>query len=52
MPKDSQIDPKGARKKKAGGGPTMYESGADGESASPKTQSGNRLSPGDDKKKS
>ena len=50
MPKDSQIDKKAVLKKKSRGGPTMAESGADGESRSAKTQSGNRKQAGDDKK--
>ena len=49
MPKDSQIDKKDVVKRKAHGGPTMTESGSDGESRSAKTQSGNRKQAGDDK---
>jgi hypothetical protein len=50
MAKDSQIDKKHMRKQKSHGGPTMAESGGDGESRSAKTQSGNRKKAGDDKK--
>jgi hypothetical protein len=50
MPKDSQIDKKEVLKKKSRGGPTMAESGADGESRSAKTQSGSRHKSGDDTK--
>ncbi len=50
MPKDSQIDPKSIRKKKANGGPTLAESEWDGESRNAKKQSGNRNKAGDDKK--
>ena len=50
MSKDSQIDPKEVRKTKAKGGPSLAQSGPDGESRSAKTQSGNRHQPGDDKK--
>lgn len=50
MSKDSQLDPKAVRKKKANGGPTMAESAADGEGRNNKKQSGNRHKPGDDKK--
>ena len=49
MPKDSQLDPKEVRKKKANGGPTMAESAPDGEGRNNKKQSGNRLKPGNDK---
>ncbi len=49
MAKDSQIDPKEVRKKKAKGGPTMAESALDGESRNAKTQSGNRHKPGNDR---
>ena len=48
--KDSQIDKKEVLKKKSRGGPTMAESGADGESRSAKTQSGSRKKSGDDPK--
>ena len=50
MPKDSQLDPKHIRAKKAHGGHTMAESATDGESRNDKKQSGNRHKPGDDKK--
>lgn len=50
MPKDSQLDPKDIRQKKANGGPTMAESALDGESRNIKKQSGNRQKPGDDHK--
>ncbi len=50
MPKDSQLDPKEVRKQKAKGGPTMAESGADGEGRNHKKQSASRHKPGDDKK--
>jgi len=49
MPKDSQIDPKEVRKKKANGGPTMAESASDGEGRNNKKQSGNRHKPGNGK---
>ncbi len=49
MAKDSQIDPKEIRKKKAKGGPTMAESALDGESRNAKNQSGSRHKPGNDK---
>lgn len=52
MPKDSQLDPKNVRKKKAGGGPTMAESALDGESRNAKKQNGSRHQPGNDKTKS
>ena len=52
MPKDSQLDPKGVREKKSGGGPSMAESSPDGESRNTKKQSGTRANVGDDKKKS
>jgi len=52
MAKDSQLDPKNIRKEKSGGGPTMAESGADGESRNSKKQSGSRHRPGNDKTKS
>jgi hypothetical protein len=48
--KDSQIDKKEVLKQKSRGGPTMAESGSDGESRSAKTQSGNRKKSGDDPK--
>jgi len=50
MSKDSQIDNKNARSEKARGGPTMAQSGADGESRNAKKQSGPRAKAGDDKK--
>lgn len=50
MAKDSQIDPKEVRKMKSKGGPTMAESGQDGENRNNKKQSGNRKKAGDDKK--
>lgn len=49
MPKDSQLDPKSVRKEKSRGGPTMAESGPDGEGRNTKKQSGNRHKPGNDK---
>lgn len=49
MAKDSQLDPKGVRKKKAKGGPTLAWSALDGESRNSKKQSGNRHKPGDEK---
>jgi len=52
MPKDSQLDPKNVRNKKAGGGPTMAASAPDGESRNSKKQSGSRHKPGDDKARS
>ena len=50
MTKDSQLDPKDIRKKKAHGGHTMAESATDGESSNDKYQSGSRHKSGDDKK--
>lgn len=50
MAKDSQLDPKSVRKKKANGGPTMAESEWDGESRNNKKQSGSRHKPGSDNK--
>lgn len=49
MSKDSQLDPKSIRKKKANGGPTMAESALDGESRNTKKQSSSRHKPGNDK---
>jgi len=49
MAKDSQLDPKEVRKAKAKGGPTMAESGSDGEGRNNKKQSGSRHKPGSDK---
>ncbi|MCE5234915.1 MAG: hypothetical protein ABFC62_11160 [Clostridiaceae bacterium] len=49
MPKDSQLDPKGIRKRKAKGGPTLAQSALDGESRNGKKQSGSRHKPGKDK---
>lgn len=48
MPKDSQIDPKEIRKKKANGGPTIAGSAQDGEGRNHKKQSSSRHKPGDD----
>lgn len=48
MPKDSQLDPKEVREKKANGGPTLARSAFDGEGRNPKKQSGSRHNPGDD----
>ncbi len=48
MPKDSQIDKKEVRKKKANGGMTMAQSANDNGSNNSKKQSGNREKPGDD----
>jgi len=50
MAKDSQLDPKATRKKKANGGITMAESALDGEGRNNKKQSGSRHKAGDDKK--
>lgn len=50
MPKDSQLDPKAVREKKAKGGPTAARSKTDGESRNSKKQSGSRHKPGDDPK--
>ena len=50
MPKDSQLDPKPIREKKANGGPTFAQSALDGEGRNDKKQSGNRHKPGDDKR--
>lgn len=50
MPKDSQLDPKSVREKKAKGGPTFAQSALDGEGRNDKKQSGTRHKPGDDKK--
>jgi hypothetical protein len=52
MPKDSQLDPKDVRKKKARGGPTMAQSDLDGESNNNKKQTGSRDKSGDDKAQS
>lgn len=52
MPKDSQLDPKDVRKKKARGGPTLSQSNLDGESNNTKKQSADRHQPGDDKAQS
>lgn len=48
MAKDSQLDNKQARNKKAGGNATMAQSALDGESRNAKNQSGNRQKPGND----
>ena len=50
MPKDSQVDPKEVREKKAKGGPTLAQSGPDGECRNSKKQSGSRHKPGADQK--
>ena len=50
MAKDSQLDPKEIRKKKAKGGRTMAESATEGDTNNNKKQSGNRHKPGSDKK--
>lgn len=50
MAKDSQLDPKPIRKKKANGGPTMAESALDGEGRNSKKQSGNPHKPGAERK--
>ena len=50
MAKDSQLDPKPVREEKAKGGPTMAQSGPDGEGRNAKKQSAPRHRPGDDKK--
>lgn len=52
MAKDSQLDPKAVRKKKAKGGPTFARSAPDGEGRNNKKQSGSRDHPGDDPQKS
>lgn len=49
MAKDSQLDPKEVRKKKAGGGTTFAESAQDGEGRNTKKQSASRHKPGADK---
>ena len=49
MSKDSQIDPKEVRKQKSNGGPTMAESGSDGEGRNNKKQSGSRHKPNSDR---
>ncbi len=49
MAKDSQIDPKEVRARKANGGPTLAQSENDGEGRNNKKQSGNRHKPGNDK---
>ena len=49
MPKDSQLDPKEVREKKANGDHTMAESAPDGEGRNDKKQSGSRHKPGADK---
>ncbi|MCL1791169.1 MAG: hypothetical protein FWG40_07410 [Peptococcaceae bacterium] len=48
MAKDSQIDPKEVRKRKAKGGPTVAESQFVNDNRNAKKQSGNRHKPGDD----
>ena len=48
MAKDSQIDSKEVRQKKAKGGPTLAGSRTDGGSRNTKKQSGNRHKAGDD----
>lgn len=50
MAKDSQIDPKDVRERKANGGPTSAQSAFDNQTHNAKRQSGNRHQPGDDKK--
>ena len=52
MPKDSQLDPKEVRAKKAHSGPTFAGSALDGESRNNKKLSGSRKKTGDDKTKS
>lgn len=42
MPKDSQLDNKQDRNRKANNGPTSAQSACDGESRNAKNQSGNR----------
>lgn len=49
MPKDSQLDPKHIRQKKAKGGPTMADDRRDGEGRNQKKQSGTRHKPGNDR---
>jgi len=50
MAKDSQIDPKGIRERKAGGGAHPAQSAPDGEGRNTKKQSAGRRHPGDDPK--
>lgn len=50
MAKDSQLDPKEVREKKAKGGATMAQSAPDGEGRNAKKQSGDRHKPGNDKR--
>lgn len=49
MAKDSQIDPKEIREKKAKGGPNFAQSANDGEGRNHKKQSSSRHKPGNDK---
>ena len=49
MAKDSQIDPKEIREKKAKGGPTSAQSANDGEGRTTKKQSASRHKPGNDR---
>lgn len=49
MAKDSQLDPKLVRKKKANGGETMVETGTENQTNNTKNQSGTRHKPGADK---
>ena len=49
MPKDSQLDKKPIREKKAKGGTTMADDERDGEGRNQKKQSGTRHKPGSDK---
>lgn len=49
MAKDSQLDPKSVRKKKANGQQTMAQSGNDNGSNTTKKQSASRHKPGSDR---
>lgn len=49
MAKDSQLDPKEVRARKAKGGPTMAQSANDGEGRNHKKQSASRHKPGSDR---
>jgi len=49
MPKDSQLDPKHIRRKKAKGDSTMANDAQDGEGRNQKKQSASRHKPGSDR---
>lgn len=49
MAKDSQLDPKEIRGRKAKGGPTAAQSANDGEGRNHKKQSASRHKPGNDR---